>query len=576
MKTQLSSLVKFLALAVILVSVVFACQKLNPLEGIDVTVTDDVAVSPMLIRFSNANPSGTTLPDFDVTISGPNAALVKSDGGATTFKAQAGYLPLYLTTDAHPTTANPVKFNIYAAISGFAPVSQLITVTADSVKVIDITVVELAKPASGTGVTTSQASLSSGTVTTPQVIKTETNTDMAQSTTVTLPTGTKIQDASGNNISASQITATVVHINPNNPTSYSAFPGGYEPSNIVDQSGAALPAGKFVSAGLVAINMDAGGTAVKKFSSPINVSMDVDPNTSNPLTGDNLKAGDVVPLWSLDEQTGQWKSEGTVTLKNTNGKLTADFTTTHLSCFNLDWFFYPSDKIGTCSAPLTVTLNIGAGKRGTYDVALVTPTNQYLAAAHWVDINAERVITFPNVPKLAKVKIVMSDFNLWLNPRLPILASTPIFDPCATNAVTLSYGNAPTPAPRVNMELTVTGKCTNKNVKILPSGWYNIINAATNKIAASIQLANGVIAAIIPGTGVGFQKQGTKYLISIESGSYYLSTNYNNKLNKSPVITIGPANFTIPTNSLGITGAGVYSAATNTITVTANISPNCN
>lgn len=576
MKTTFTSVFRPILYILFGLTITVACQKINPLDGVELTVNEEIAVSPLLVQFANANSSGTQLPDFNVTISGANANLVRMDGGATSFRSQGGFLPLYLISDAHPSASNPIKFNIYAEIPGFSPISQLVTITSDSVKTVDITAIEMAKPADGTSVSTATIAVTGGTVTTPQTIKTASSATMAETTTITLPAGTQIQDANGTPINANQVSTAVVYYDPSSPTSYSAFPGGYSPTNVVDANGQQINNGQgvqFMSAGLVSINMNAGNTAVKKFSQPITVSMELDPNTTNAVTGDNIKAGDIIPLWSLNEQTGQWKSEGNVTVKSVNGKLITDFQTTHLSCFNLDWdIFY---GIPSCNNSLKVTLNIGAGKSGVYDVALVTPNNQYLAAAHYVNINQEKVITFPRVPNIKQAKIVISAFNLYLYPKLPILAETPLFAPCSQGAITLNYG-APAPPTYINLNVTIKGSCSNKNVTVLPTGWYNIIDK-TNKDAGlpstiSVYIANGQVAQIIGGT---FTRTGSVYSTKLISGhTYYIQNNYNNKLYTSPTFVISNANITLTGSDAS--GKGVYNSQTNTIDLAVALNINCN
>jgi hypothetical protein len=49
----------------------FGCQQINPLEGVELTVNNNIYKSPILIQFVDANPNSKTLPkDLTVTISG--------------------------------------------------------------------------------------------------------------------------------------------------------------------------------------------------------------------------------------------------------------------------------------------------------------------------------------------------------------------------------------------------------------------------------------------------------------------------------------------------------------------------
>jgi hypothetical protein len=437
---------------VIVLPLINGCKK--PTQGLSLKVNESTLTkAPVLLHFANANVSSTNQPgDFDVTISGKDANLVQMDGGATSgFKASHGFLPLSLVTAAAPSPGSPVTFNISAKISGFAPVVQTVTITKDSATVVDVSTIEYANPPAGTSVLVANAALSNGVATNAINFNLPASAGMVETANVTIQPGTQMLDVNGQAISGSRVTANIVDYSAVSTTSYGAFPGGFHPTNVVDASGNQINDGKginFVSAGLISINMTAGSTPVRHFSKPLQVSMKLAPNTTNFTTGNNIKAGDTVPLWSLNEDNGQWTSEGNVTIASDgNGNLVANFTTTHLCCFNLDWSWTVyGHPYGTCFTPLSVRIHCGAGISGVYDVTIVTPNNQYLAGAHGEFVHDGDVVVFPDVPSITQCKVVISNFNLYLNPRLPILAQTELFNPCGHGAVDLTFGTPPPPS----------------------------------------------------------------------------------------------------------------------------------
>lgn len=567
-------------IALLFVLALASCRKPN--EGINLTVNETtLAKAPVILHFANANNSSTTQPgDFNVQISGKDAGLVQMDGGSTSnFQASHGFLPLSLTSEAAPSPASPVTFNVTAQIPGFAPVSQTITITKDTATIVDIAVVEYANPAPGTSALVNNAALNDG-VSGGITLNTPAGSGMVESAKVTIPEGTQVEDADGNAISASQLTSSIVDYSALSSTSYGAFPGGFSPTNIVDDSGNQLNGGlpvNFVSAGLISINMNAGGTAVHHFSQPIQVSMKLDPATTNFNTGNPIQAGDTVPLWSLDEGTGQWKSEGNVTIANDgSGNLVANFQTTHLCCFNLDWSWtIVGHPYGTCFVPLKVTIHCGAGKSGIFDVTIVTPANQYLAGAHGEYVHDGDVVIFPSVPSIAQCKVVISNFNLYLDPQLPILAQTGLFNPCTQGAVDLFFDANPAPQ-FINVALNIKGHCTNKNVNVLPSGWfflYDVTAAQAGKCGWTyIYIRNGVIlyafGTQITGSNGSYQIQ------MIDGHQYYFYTFNSSEWYESSVFTMQPKNFVLP-NVSGLTGTATYNSATNTETISATYSVHC-
>jgi hypothetical protein len=121
-----------------------------------------------------------------------------------------------------------------------------------------------------------------------------------------------------------------------NPISESAFPGSFNPTNVKDENGANLGAGTFTSLGFIALDMDVNGTPVKQFGgNPTTVTIDISPNILDLDTGNPIQIGDVVPIWSLNETTGEWQREGTSTISGTAANPKVTFTQTHLSQWNM-------------------------------------------------------------------------------------------------------------------------------------------------------------------------------------------------------------------------------------------------
>lgn len=581
--TRKDSAVIVVFVSIIILLVVLAmnsCRKPN--DHISLTVNENtLSKSPVILHFANANNNSTVQPgDFNVQITGKDSALVQMDGGGTSnFQTSHGFLPLSLVAAAAPSPENPVTFNVSAQAPGFAPVSQTITITKDTATILDIGLIEYANPAPGTAALVNNSSLDNG-VSSGLSLVVPASQGMVESAKVTIPAGTQVEDVNGNAINASSLTSSIVDFSALSTTSYGSFPGGFSPANIVDANGNQLNGGQpinFVSAGLISIKMSAEGTPVRHFSQPLQVSMKLDPATTNFTTGNPIQPGDVVPLWSLDEGTGQWKSEGNVTIaSDQNGNLVANFQTTHLCCFNLDWSWtIVGHPYGTCFVPLKVTIHCGAGNSGIFDVTIVTPANQYLAGAHGEYVHDGDVVVFPSVPSIAQCKVVISNFNLYLDPGLPILAQTGLFNPCTQGAIDLYFG-APAPPEFINVKLNISGRCTNKNVNVLPSGWfflYDVTAAQAGKCAWTyVYVRNGVILYAF---GTPITGSNGSYSIQLADGhQYYFYTFNSSEWYESSVFTMQPKNFTLP-NVSGLSGVATYDAATSTETITATYSVHC-
>ena len=149
--------------------------------------------------------------------------------------------------------------------------------------------------------------------------------------------GTTFKGKDGN-VLTGEVKTRVTYFSPQEEQALNSFPWGFSVNTGTER-------GSFVTAGFTAIDMTVGGTKVKNFGSGIDLAIDVPSDLINPVTGSTIVPGDIIPLWSYDEDTGDWKKEGDVTVpnalaKNAKGKSVYKVSTTisHLSYWNLDWF----------------------------------------------------------------------------------------------------------------------------------------------------------------------------------------------------------------------------------------------
>jgi hypothetical protein len=143
-----------------------------------------------------------------------------------------------------------------------------------------------------------------------------------------------------------------------------AIPGSL--SNAVVKDAGAVSTGTLVVGGFSQILIsDSSGRQAASFSQPLPAAMQLSASTVNPLTGALVVAGDTVPLWSFDETSGRWNSEGTADVTaGPGGTLLANFEITHLSGYGVIWFFSATQQ---CTLNLAVN---GAGENAlTLEVA---------------------------------------------------------------------------------------------------------------------------------------------------------------------------------------------------------------
>ncbi|MBE4582750.1 Calx-beta domain-containing protein [Vibrio navarrensis] len=122
------------------------------------------------------------------------------------------------------------------------------------------------------------------------------------------------------------------------------------------QAGTQLPVGsevRFRSLAVIDIKITSENEALSKIvaGQPLAVQLSLSNEQLNPTTGQPLKVGDKIPVWSLSEQDSRWVFEQFIELEQgAFGELSATFTTRHLTQFNLAF----AEVSDTCSGYLLV------------------------------------------------------------------------------------------------------------------------------------------------------------------------------------------------------------------------------
>ena len=296
------------------------------------------------------------------------------------FVVNDGFFTVGLSDSRVPSGESLVQFSIYVKADGYEETLQ--KVVTDKVGDYQVNVLMVAESAPPVGVVTqSQQTGSASNGVTSQAIQVATQPDVTTggSASVALPPSTQLTTASGTPLQGSLQTQ-VTYFNNQDPSSLTAFPGGL--TNVSAQTqGQGQQTGGFVSGGFVSINItDQSGNQAANLSNSATVVMPVPANTINPETGNQVQAGDTIPLWSLEPASGEWVQEGTVTFESSAGKgrsevgteLFVEFQTPHFSWFNLDWFQYGAQNcsyrdaftIGLSGNDLQRTLLLRASRRG--------------------------------------------------------------------------------------------------------------------------------------------------------------------------------------------------------------------
>lgn len=534
-------LLSFTAAIFLFGAVLNSCK--NPGEGVTIHINTKVLSSPTAVQFVNAKRDATNQPTtFPVTIGGKDAASVVTINNKTVFNATEGRIFLALKKGVVPSVANPIIFTVAAEVPGFTPATRTFKITSDVAQSAVVAMVEYANPVVGAAGKVQENPLVGGATASAISIQTPVSSAMDEQATISVAAGTQFLDAAGNVINATKLESRVMNYGSDSEESLAAFPGGFEATNVIGQNGQPIAGGvAFVTAGFIAIDMYAGGTEVKSFSKPLNVKMGISEQLINPETGVVVKAGDVLPVWSLDDKSGQWTFESNATIvSDAAGDLSASFSASHLSYWNFDW------GLSYCPNDLKLTFNAPNYTGDLYRVSI--ESDKGYSSTAWVSITDLLSTTF-RVPS-ANIRVVVTDRNF------NIVAQTAYGNSCAQGTITVNMP-ASTSLDVVNVDMVLQGVCPNKPVNANVSTWVRLYEDGVPASRAQIvYMTDGKVNIKV--------KNNTKYFVEAFYGDKWKTTS----------VTFTKTNFAFPGT---IKGTAVYVEATKTLNVNADFPlPDCN
>jgi hypothetical protein len=561
----MKSIFKKTAIALAVVTILLGGCK-NPAEDIKITVNTDIFKSPMLFQFVNAKAGSEGPKDFTVEIKGPNADLVRTPSGGKVFKASDGLLNLMLDRTANPTPNNPVRFTITATAAGFAPTFQHVEVTsATDPMLYKIAMTAYANPAIGNGSLLASKAISNGTANSELTFTTATNTDLDQKAEITIASGTGFLDEAGQPLNGTQLEARIVYTGTATNGKSPVPTGGNIAKNVIGINGQPMAGDLFFyPAGIVTIDMFAGTKEVKGFTKPVNVDMEVNSNMINLNTNQPIQENETIPMWSLNQATGQWKSEGNAKfVKNTAGKLVARMQITHLSVWSTAYVELVSNvaiRSLTCNmnvsvnrptADISQTFYVSSNFLGNYVVLNKGEKTKTIS----VSVFSNSSVTVTVQPLLTLSLISMYGVSTNPPPVYGVLTSQTYVSPCNQN-ITLNYPPPTDGTIKVDMDLQL--KCKSKELRT----GINAMITVTPQGASSDQT---MVFTLVNGKGTGSVVNGVTYniVVAIDGKSY------TTKFTASKLDTPLP---TIP----DFAGNAIYDKATNTIKIVGLVSKDCN
>lgn len=394
MKAKNILLIIFFA-ALMGLSIVFtSCDIKNPVDGLQVRIKNITRTTYVTVRILDATTGRLVTQNVNIQFTSVyKDSIVSSTNTPVTnasLTSQQGLLSFSFADNVIPSATRPVKLNLVCTANGYLNTSKPLQIYETGTSEFEIIMTSVTNTPVGVKTNTVLAGTSSkiSGLSAALVVSSGVEPSSGASAEISIPSGTVLLDKNHNPLDGN-VSARVTYFNPKDESSKNAFPGGFNVS--VKNGSGQMQDGGFVTAGFVAVDITAGGQSVEGFSNgSLSVNMEVPPGTKNPITGGDVKIGDKIPLWSYDEDLGEWKFEQDVEVTTLgavahgrsimSGKMGISVKgISHLSYFNLDWFSWYEN---TCYEGATLRLrNLSGGCFKVKVEVIDNATN--LPATYW-------------------------------------------------------------------------------------------------------------------------------------------------------------------------------------------------
>ena len=471
---------KLLSFLLVVVFLSNGCR--NPAYEVNVLFDAQVITYKAGLQLKDAN--GAALPgNIDVTVTGTDAGSIYDFSGTKKIYAPNGVITLGVHPKEIPTASKTLSFNVIIKIPGYEEknIPMTIAVNQFSQDIKGITMVKTTVPTPYTSVAVKDFPLGAGGATTAvSSFATPSTAAVPQTTSISIPVGTTFKDANGNVLTGGSLTAQAINFDAGDPALVSLFPGGdLSAANVVGPDGTTGEA-FFSPAGFTDITMFVGGVEVRQFSTPINVSIQVDPAFKMNGAATAIKAGDLLQVYSYQVSSGQFKYEAEVAATvDAAGKLAIPFTTNHLTKFIVGEVF--SKK--SCTIPEVTFIAPWLQANSTVvsiEVLTLDGAKRLAYTESQVVFNGTKV-SFDDLPPFAVSYIIRQGTTT--------IAAGNITDPCAGNDFSVTLPNPALPVDLVTLLLNVKcpqGQITVPNFDLYykavgaPDSQYTLLGTVTN------------------------------------------------------------------------------------------------
>jgi hypothetical protein len=330
--------IKFLPISIAIAFVlafVTACDVSDWAEDVNIYTSNDFLVNPITIQIVDAVDEQTVPSDIVVTLEGKDKDRFFTLFGEKKIEAVDGIVALAVIKADAPTLTKPLEFTVVVAAANCMTVRKTFQLTNSQEGMKKIHVLNLAKMPQGVSVATPSFTSAAGTGLATEVnFASPSTNDKIEQMTVKMGAGTKFLTADGTELSG-LVQTQLIHFDIKSKVSLRSSPVDFD--YLAVKKGNIIEYITIAPAAIYTLNMTASNKAVKKFSKPLDVTVDIDPNTFNPTMNRKIQAGDVLEILSRNDGEDAWVFEEKATVVSNGTKLQLMYKKTHLSDFLIEF-----------------------------------------------------------------------------------------------------------------------------------------------------------------------------------------------------------------------------------------------
>jgi hypothetical protein len=435
MKTTFTRIFLLILAGVILV--LSACKRdglLDFADGLVLNVNTDILKSPVTIIIVNGNPNTPILPNnLDVDILGDGRENLYTLTGKNELNAVKGVINIGMKETDAPDSLEPLHFTVRAQAPGFLPAYANFSIGSDldDTQFITVRLVQEAHLPEGVSMERKVFIADENGLNEDLWLESPLAGGKEEQMMVKVPQGTQLLDKDRDVLNG-EVEVKLIHFDNRSEASLEAMSDITDAVNTMDKNGDPLGSATFeVAAGYV-FEMTVNGVPVKHFSQPLEVSMELNPGTINPMTMQPLAVEDRLPVWSWLEYEQSWQKETMAEVVEEDNQLRIHYTQDHLS----RWMVGGNYTVCSQGAQLSIQSGISSNDCDRYYLMeIINVETGFPVVTRWSNtyklLNNGKSFQLTNMPEGIDAQV-----RIWegtRNCRGALLAESNPFDPCGAD-----------------------------------------------------------------------------------------------------------------------------------------------